>query len=324
MAPSTSLADTDPQSDAALHKIKTLSSVAWGGNCDYRLVANWLRQFTGDSGLPKDVERRQMLHLLSNFLYFGAREIQELLRSVYRDLFEYRIVQSIRRTHNDTTDPKIIRRLYAEQLNATRFLALGGPSESGTHLLYLFRQQNHLPSNLFISTNALFSDAQETGLRYPNVRTYVFLDDFAGSGAQAQRQSDAIVRRIKRANPAVAINYYVLFATTKALSAIASAKLFNEVNTVFELRDDYRAFSTTSLFFSVPVAGVSQSDSRQVAEHYGRRLFPSEPLGFRNGEMIVGFAHNVPNNTLPIFWAPGPPKRPWVAPFPRHVHSSPP
>ena len=301
-----------------IQKLKTLSVVAWDGKCDYRLVTNWLQQFNGDSGVTKDIERLQMLYLLSNFLYFGPREIQELLRSLYRDLFKYRLVESIRLSHNDTTDTSIIHPLYLKALRATRFLGFGGPSASATHLLYDFRHQNGLPDRLFISPGDIFSDQPPNGLLDPSVRCYVFIDDFAGSGNQALRRGTEIVTRIRSEAPDVCAYYFLLFATTRALQTIETSGLFDQVDTVFELGDDFRVFSTNSLLYSAPASGISQSDTMIVADHYGRRLLPSHPLGYENGQLIVGFEHNVPNNTLPIFWHSGATDRPWVAPFPRH------
>ena len=176
--------ETESLEHRITQKLKTLSVAAWDGKCDYRLVTNWLRQFSGESGVTQDAERLQMLYLLSNFLYFGPREIHELLRSLYRDLFKYRIVERIRLSHRNTTDAALIESLYSKALRATRFLGFGGPSSSATHLLYAFRQQNRLPNRLFISPPDIFVDRPPNGLRDRSVRRYVFIDDFAGSGTK--------------------------------------------------------------------------------------------------------------------------------------------
>ena len=311
------MTDTITPEARLTQKLKTLSSVAWDGNCDYRLVTNWLSQFTGESGVPKDTERLQMLFLLSNFLYFSQREIHELLRSLYRDLFKYRIVENIRLSHSNTTDPAIIEPLYAKALRATRFLGFGGPSASATHLLYNFRQQNSLSAKLFITPADIF-EHQPRRLRDATVRRYVFIDDFAGSGNQALQHAKKTVTAIRATDSDICVCYFVLFSTTRALTAITDSGLFNDVDAVFELGDDFRAFSANSLFYSVPAPHISQPDTMIVAEHYGRSLLPSNPLGYESGQLLVGFAHNVPNNTLPVFWHPGTHSKPWVAPFPRH------
>jgi hypothetical protein len=39
-----------------------------------------------------------------------------------------------------------------------------------------------------------------------------------------------------------------------------------------------------------------------MSEAYGRELWRLYPLGYRNGQLLVGFHHNTPDNTLPIVW----------------------
>ena len=39
-----------------------------------------------------------------------------------------------------------------------------------------------------------------------------------------------------------------------------------------------------------------------MCKRVGAQLNPSAPLGYGGCQLLLGFAHNVPNNTLPIFW----------------------
>ena len=50
----------------------------------------------------------------------------------------------------------------------------------------------------------------------------------------------------------------------------------------------------------------------------GNDLEPNSPLGYKNGQLLLGFAHNIPNNTLPIFWSDGRQHSPWTPLFPRY------
>ena len=163
-----------------MKKIRTLSELAWEGKCKSPEVDLWLQRFDGRSGVEENVERIHMLHLLSNFLYFGRDEIRELLRALYRDIFQYQVVERIRRTNHDTTDGQFIQRCFQEELCATRFVPLGGPSESSNHLLYDFRQVNNLPGHLLVDTHQMRSD-ELAG----KAKRCIFIDDFAGTGNQA-------------------------------------------------------------------------------------------------------------------------------------------
>ena len=262
-----------------------------------------------------------MLHLLSNFLYFGRDEIRELLKSLYRDIFRYRIVASIRRQNDDTVDPNRIRSLYAEELRRTRFLPIGNPSESSTHLLYFFRQQNQLSKNYFLNVHEIYQTRAEgtssERLRHPNVTRYVFLDDFAGSGDQAVAYSRDILGGLRPTDrDRLDICYYVLFSTTEAQRRIKQDGGFDDVNCVLELSNDFRAFAPDSLYYIDCPPNVSRCNAKRIARHYGMRLYPSAPLGYREGQLILGFSHNIPDNTLPIFWFEDGSDS-WVAPFPR-------
>ncbi len=56
----------------------------------------------------------------------------------------------------------------------------------------------------------------------------------------------------------------------------------------------------------------------QFARHYGEGIYPGSGLGYSNGQLLLGFHHNVPDNTLPIFWM-DEFDREWDALFPRYT-----
>jgi hypothetical protein len=123
------------------------------------------------------IEREHALFLLSQFMYFGSRELRELLRALYRDLFRYPIIEKIRRNNNDSSDLELIREKFRDELRHTRFLGVGNPAESGVHLLYYFRQENGLPTELFLDSQRLFKRTKRSwlgfgrlSLRDPSIR----------------------------------------------------------------------------------------------------------------------------------------------------------
>jgi hypothetical protein len=116
-------------------KLKALDEMLWEGRAPWPDVQKWLAQFRQSADLMDD-EQVQMLFLASHFMYFGLRQIRALLRSLYRDLYQYKLVEQIRRSHGNTRDRKLIDEQFRQKLLATRFLGVGNPSESGSHLLY--------------------------------------------------------------------------------------------------------------------------------------------------------------------------------------------
>ena len=312
-----------PEYEDLVRKLKQLSQFVWNGECEWPIVETWLEQFTGESAFSCDEERHEMLYLLTNFIYYGMGEVRGLLKSVYRDIVQYRLIEKIRRANRDTVDLGLINRRFEKELSKTRFVPVGNPSESSSHLLYYFRQENGLPKKLFVnSVDILEHTATGSRLRSPRVRRYVLVDDFSGSGTQAIKFAKRVVAPVRRVDPKVEFNYYVLVATAKALGKLRklqisegeTRKVFDDVDCVFELSEEFKAFSSSSLFYQ----SSNSSKALNVASTYGKLLRRKSPLGYKNGQLILGFGHNVPNNTLPIFSWVGQNREPWVSPFPRY------
>ena len=133
-----------------LRKIKKLHETIWEDKCDGVAVNEFLGQFDSHTD-PKQDEQLQVAYLLSKFIFFGRREIRELLRSLYRDLYKYPLIADIRMANSRTRDPTVIEPEFQRRQRKTRFIGIGNPSESGVHLLYYFRQENRLGKKLFIN-----------------------------------------------------------------------------------------------------------------------------------------------------------------------------
>src|SRR6185369_6714739 len=97
--------------DIYLSKIERLSRKVWENRVDKTTLDSWLGNFTGRVA-AKETEQLHALHLLGQFMYFGNRQMRQLVRALYRDLFRYPIIESIRRSNNDTTDASFIQRRF--------------------------------------------------------------------------------------------------------------------------------------------------------------------------------------------------------------------
>lgn len=247
-----------------------------------------------------------------------------MLKSLYRDHFEAPLIQRIRRNCGGTRNTHLLRGMYRNELTATRFIGVGNPAESGAHLLYYFRQVNYLPKDLFVDFSGAFSPiADSSGVislkqRESSVTRYVFFDDLVGSGTQASDYLSTNLSRLRRANPALDLRFMSLFATANGLKKMNEPKLFDgKAMCLFELDDSYKAFDTSSRYFSSPPPWFDISTLRRLVEHYGTKLQPERPLGYKNGQLLLGFSHNTPDNTLPIFWDEGV-LAPWSPVFVRY------
>ncbi len=311
--------DRDEHIERLQKKIKNLDETVWERRCDWPTVTEWLKQFSPKANLVD--EQLQALFLLSNFLYFGMREIRELLKSLFRDLYRYRIVSAIRRSNGDTLDRRFIEKKFQDELLATRFMGTGNPSESGSHLLYYFRQENRLGKKHFIHPHEIFGPVGKGAgptIREPSVVRYVFIDDLCGSGSQAERYSKHIVTALKAISPKVEVAYYVLFATSVGLDKVRNLKKFDQVDCVVELDLSFKCFSDVARIYDGVDGPYDKKLTREICEQYGKKLDPQHPLGYRDGQLLLGFSHNTPDNTLPIIWYDEPDGHPWMPVFRRY------
>jgi hypothetical protein len=306
-----SLVDPDDRSHEArrsserlLQRILILSDYAWERRIDQQAVERWLDNFDGRSGLALEVERLHALYLLSQFLYFGLREIRVLLHALYRDLFLIPLIQEIRQKNGNTRDELVIRRELEIAMDRTRFMGVGNPSESGVHLLYYFRQENGLQKQNFMDTAQIFSLSGGTRcITDPTVERYIFLDDVCGSGQTACRYSKNFLTELRVAKPDAQIAYYSIFATTKGINNVRENTVFGaNAKAIFELDESYRCVSDGSRYFKIRPPQIEDTHLSKVALSYGELLAPGNAGGFDDGQLLLGFSHNIPDNTLPIIW----------------------
>jgi hypothetical protein len=290
-------------------KLETLVMHAWDQEVKQPEINAWAENFTGKY-CAQDIERRYSLFMLTRFMYFGKRLVREMLRSLYRDQFRAPLRQRIRKNFKNTRDMELLDRLFESECNATRFIGVGNPSESGAHLLYYFRQVNHLSKNLFTDINSAFETAVDSrGVMYvprnSAVTRYIFFDDLVGTADQSSSYLASVLRKIRRGSKDVDIRFMCLFAKTKGLEKLNRPYLFNgKATCLFELDSTFSAFSSNSRYFSDAPDWFDKADAKAFAEEYGKDLF-YPPLGHGDGQLLLGFSHNTPDNTLPIFWKEG-------------------
>lgn len=307
-----------------ISRIKILAKEVWENRVDVPDIDRWLENFTGLS-METRKEQLNALHLLAHFNYFGLKEIRELLKALYRDLYRYPIIQTIRQQNHGTRDKDLLTRLFLAECENTRFLGMGNPAESGSHLLYYFRQENKLSIDSFIHQHeilAITEKGTKVQLAIPGLKRLVFIDDLLGSGQQAIQYSQHMLQPIRdvaeREGVDLEICYFTLFANPEGLRAVRESGQFDKVHAVHELDRSERAFEPNSRVYMRTVDGVSLEDGVHLASTYGSKLVASpHSLGYRNSQLLLGLHHNIPDNTLPIFWYDEPGKT-WNSIFPRH------
>lgn len=301
-----------PDEDQLRENINIYFHSIWREKWHENLLENWLSNFTSD-------QRLNMLYLLSKFMYFGNNEIREILRSIYRDLFKYPIIEQIRKRNADTLNIQYLNSEFTKELKNTKFLGVGNPSESGVHILYYFRQENDMGKEDFIYLSDIFHGTEKTAgdrnfieleIKNKEIRRYIFIDDFCGSGTQAELYLLKDLRLLKKLMPDCEINYFMMFSTDHGLRKLKSLtindnseiKLFERVDSIFTLDETYKVFSENSRYYKKINNTVSKDEGKLICEEHGNKLFNGNPLGYKDGQLLISFFHNTPDNVLPVFW----------------------
>lgn len=273
-------------------KVRIFTETIWKDKIEDGLLGKWLENFNHADLDIRNQERLNALYLLSKFLYYGNKETREMLRCIYRDKFQYKVIQKIRKENTGTSDLILINNHFEKSLSKTRFLGVGNPSESGVHLLYYFRQENGLAKDLFLNSYEIFKidDKNNIKLARTDIDRYIFLDDFCGSGQQAVNYSTDIVSNIKKLDSKIQVDYFPLFATEEGIDRVRQYTLFDNIDPVFTLDASYKAFDVNSRYFTdfKEEVLIDKSFAKVTCENYGAKLF-YHALGYNNCQLLLAF-----------------------------------
>jgi hypothetical protein len=147
----------------------------------------------------------------------------------------------------------------------------------------------------------------------------VFIDDMCGSGQQGEDYSRNTVVPLKALKRDVHVCYYALFGTAGGIDQLRQLNRFDEVHPVVELDDSFRCFSNGSRIYRDVAAPLGRDVGMSLAKRFGARLQTAHPLGYRDAQLLLGFAYNTPDNTLPIIWSSGTKEFPWTPVFRRYA-----
>lgn len=291
-------------------KILNLNQYAWDNDKTWDDIEKWLENFHGTfvcSFEQRNKEKLLALHLLSNFNYFSQDLVRQMLKSCYEDLLIIPLKQSIRKKNKDTLDIDLISRELESELSKTKFIGAGNPSESGTHLLYFFRQMNGLKTNNFCDFHESFIEDPlgNIVLRDSETKRFIFFDDLVASGDQLNKFTVKRVQKIKKSHPEIEIHFMCMFATEKALKKINDSNAFDgKAKSLFILDESYKVFGKKSRYFKSGRNKISKNKLKNFNGTYSRLLVGCErhKHGYNDSQLMIGFSYNTPDNSLPIFW----------------------
>lgn len=287
------------QDSLSIERLKKIilktSIVAWDNKVSDPSINRWLENFTGKYFSSIEVEKKLALWLLAHFTFYSNNDVRILCKDLFNLILHKKLVEN--------RNVKSFDEVLDELLNDSLFVGLGNGSESGNTILYYFRQENKLSKKCF---------EPEDGHRYKNL---IFVDDVTMSGSQACSYGKKF--KIDAENKYVGF----LIATEEAVKVISESPLGMQPIATMVLDKRDKAFSEDSFVFSDPKVKDIIGFAKEFCLEYGRIAVQGEPymfkwpLGFADGEYLIGFEYNTPDNSLPIFWGTG---NGWIPIFKRY------
>lgn len=271
-------------------EILKTAQISWENQLSPKDLQDWLNNFSGDALGSIKAEQNLALWLLSSFVYFTIDDVRGFCQQLFAEFVHAKLIEyQEKRLYQELS----IAERVAHILNSTVFLTLGNDSESGSNILYYFRQINHLQKYVF---------EKDLSKSYENL---VFVDDVTISGIQAL----TYIPQIKESIVSDKQYYLTFLASDTAIDMLQPLDI--KIICCNRLTEREKCFSEDSFVFNSGSRKRFLSIAARMCNYYGERITQNHPeangypLGFDGAQSLFCFFYNTPDNTLPIFWCDG-------------------
>ena len=228
-------------------------------------IDRWLNQF-------KENDRDLAARILDCVDFITYEQMTNAFRSILKSLNGWHIDESHRS-------------------GKWRFVAFSlSAGESGDTMLHRFRLANKLNgkqySDLFIHKSELLRE------NLGPEDTVVFVDDFSGTGKQVSEAWADNIEELLPGNPNI---FLVLVAASVSARKKIEKVTRLMVNSYIELADKDNIFSSECKHFTL-------ADKNTILV-YCEKADKRRPKGFGDCGFVIAFAHNCPNNSIPVLHA---------------------
>ena len=242
-------------------------------------VRAWLEQ-VGDNS-----EQRVAFTMLQHLRFYSEDEVRGRMHEA----------------HGIITRGLLDKRAY-RQLKRSDVLVsyLDGAGKSGAHFARLYIEENGIYRDNLVEIATLSQAVRREG-----TQVLVFVDDFIGSGNSASQYLERLCLQCGDDLRASGLRIFLVAVaafcsgTDKVASTVDRLALPMKIHTCEVLDDSYKCFSPTSKIFT---SDVDRLKAKDLAYSRGVVLCKQAPLGYNDGQALVVFSHNCPNNSLPILW----------------------
>lgn len=224
-------------------------------------IDRWLDQF-------RQVDRDLAARILDSVEFISSEQISSAFRAILADLPGWNIDENLR-------------------TGKWRFIPFSGSSgESGDSMTHKFRHANNLSSGRYNDLFIYRSDLLREEINADD--NVVFIDDFSGTGRQVT-ENWSLLQELLPEQP----NTYLILV---AANSSARQKIMDETD--LQVVSHYN-FGESDNLFSSRCNHFSEEEKNNLLR-YCRRANRRFPRGTGDCGMILVFAHNSPNNSIPI------------------------
>ena len=166
----------------------------------------------------------------------------------------------------------------------------GSVGESGDSMVHAFRMATSMTKKQY---NNYFIHRSDLVMEKPGPEdTVVLLDDFSGTGNQACESWQDVFAELLTSGPRIIL--MLVAATTDALKRIADETQMEPIcATTLRSRDNI--FHSDCAHFS--------GAEKEILLGYCKRANSREPKGYGDAGLVLVFAHQCPNNAIPVLHA---------------------
>lgn len=276
----------EAEEEAAVTSSELLKLLShWGTYKGRRVTADdvraWLEQFDTKS------DQRLMFRLLQALRFYSEDEVRGYMRVAHgivtRGLVEKVALKQVKRWQSVLVS------------------YLDGPGKSGSRFAKLYIDENSMYHDSLIEKGQLAKVLANRS----DIQAIVFIDDFVGTGRSAMTYLEEVIRDLDHVLSSREVRLFFISVSgfisgvNQIERHVATLPHSISLHTCDALDESHVCFSDTSSIFPEP----SERDrAMDIAESKGKLLCKSAPLGYDNCQALIVFAHNCPNNTLPILW----------------------
>ena len=248
-------------------------------------VRPWLNQFEDNN------QQRLMFKLLENLEFYN----EILFRRKLRVINEY-VLSSIK-----------------EKSSSNILVSCFDPlPKAGPSITRLYKIENGIDGKNVCELR----DIPSILMKQNQIKAVVFVDDLIGSGQTMVKNIDKmneICGEVFENNNALNVFITTVCGLESGIDlARRSLESLHYTVTPYVPDDLTKCFSDSSSIFA---SESERHEAKKIAGKYGVKLLPDQPLGFNDGQLLLTFPHNCPNNSLPILWSN---KNEWLPLFERY------